>query len=186
MRSADLLRVRCQPGGAREIAKRSRGTPRIANRLIRRIRDFAEVWSDGSIELDIVRRALTCLGVDEVGFDEMDRRLLETLVHKFDGGPVGVETLGASLGEEADTIELVYEPYLMQEGYLKRTPRGRVATPRTFELLGAALRGAGEGANGFGTGATGSGKVTIRGFNYCDFSVRGAEKRIPLGRYFFS
>jgi len=135
-RSAGLLKIATDEDGAREIAARSRGTPRIANRLLRRVRDFAEVEGNGIIERDIARHALNRLGVDVNGFDEMDRRLLDTLVNKFDGGPVGVETLGASLGEEADTIESVYEPYLLQEGYIQRTPRGRVATLRTYQLLG--------------------------------------------------
>ncbi|OGR11561.1 MAG: Holliday junction DNA helicase RuvB [Deltaproteobacteria bacterium RIFOXYB12_FULL_58_9] len=135
-RSAGLLKIATDEDGAREIAARSRGTPRIANRLLRRVRDFAEVEGNGIIERDIARHALNRLGVDVNGFDEMDRRLLDTLVNKFDGGPVGVETLGASLGEEADTIESVYEPYLLQEGYIQRTPRGRVATLRTYHLLG--------------------------------------------------
>jgi holliday junction DNA helicase RuvB len=139
-RSARILGIEATPEGSTEVARRSRGTPRIANRLLRRVRDFAEVDGKGVIDLEIARHALTRLGVDERGFDEMDRRLLEALVVKFDGGPVGVETLGAALGEEADTLEAVYEPYLMQEGFLKRTPRGRVATLRTYELLGLTPR----------------------------------------------
>ncbi|MEE8410799.1 MAG: Holliday junction branch migration DNA helicase RuvB [Myxococcota bacterium] len=135
-RSAGILNVECAAEGAVEIAHRSRGTPRIANRLLRRVRDFAEVEGTGVVDRDIARHGLKRLGIDERGFDEMDRRLLETLVHKFDGGPVGVETLGASMGEEADTLESVYEPYLLQGGFIQRTPRGRVATLRTYELLG--------------------------------------------------
>jgi len=135
-RSAGILSVDCTEEGSAEIACRSRGTPRIANRLLRRVRDFAEVEGTGVVDQAIARHALGRLGIDERGFDEMDRRLLETLVQKFDGGPVGVETLGASLGEEADTLESVYEPYLLQEGFIQRTPRGRVATLRTYELLG--------------------------------------------------
>ncbi|MEL6759597.1 MAG: Holliday junction branch migration DNA helicase RuvB [Myxococcota bacterium] len=138
VRSAEILGVPCTPDGAREIACRSRGTPRIANRLLRRVRDFAEVDGGGVIDQAIADHALKRLGVDPNGFDEMDRRLLETLVHKFDGGPVGVETLAASMGEESETIESVYEPFLIQEGYLKRTPRGRVALTRCYELLGLA------------------------------------------------
>jgi Holliday junction DNA helicase RuvB len=135
-RSAGILNIACTQEGAFEIARRSRGTPRIANRLLRRVRDFAEVEGTGVIELSIAGHALTRLGVDAQGFDNMDRRFLETLVHKFEGGPVGVETLGASLGEESETLETVYEPYLIQEGYVQRTPRGRVATVRAYQWLG--------------------------------------------------
>jgi Holliday junction DNA helicase RuvB len=135
-RSAGILGVETSADGAREIAHRSRGTPRIANRLLRRVRDFAEVEGSGRVDARIAGYALGRLGVDDHGFDEMDRRLLETLVKKFDGGPVGVETLGAALGEEADTLESVYEPFLIQEGFLQRTPRGRVATLRAYELFG--------------------------------------------------
>jgi len=135
-RSAGLLEIPASKEGTQEIAARSRGTPRIANRLLKRVRDFAEVEGTGEIDKKIAEHALTRLGIDERGFDEMDRRLLETLVKKFGGGPVGVDTLGASLGEEADTIESVYEPYLIQEGFIQRTPRGRVATLNTYELLG--------------------------------------------------
>ena len=135
-RSAKILGIDCTPGGVQEVARRARGTPRIANRLLRRVRDFAEVEGRGVVDSDIARHALGRLGVDEHGFDEMDRRLLEALVTKFDGGPVGIETLGAALGEEADTLEAVYEPYLLQEGFLKRTSRGRMATLRSYELLG--------------------------------------------------
>jgi len=140
-RSARILGIECIEQGAQEIARRSRGTPRIANRLLRRVRDFADIDGNGRIDSEITQHALTRLGVDEHGFDEMDRRLLDTLVSKFDGGPVGVETLGASLGEEADTLEAVYEPFLLQGGYLQRTPRGRVATMRAYELLGLTPRG---------------------------------------------
>ncbi len=136
LRSAGIIGITCVPEGAAEIARRSRGTPRIANRLLRRVRDFAEVEGNGAIDLAMARHALGRLGIDVRGFDELDRRLLETLVAKFSGGPVGVETLGASLGEEAETLESVYEPYLLQEGYIQRTPRGRVATLRAYELLG--------------------------------------------------
>ncbi len=137
-RSAGILGIRCTPDGAKEIAGRARGTPRIANRLLRRVRDFAEVDGQGVVDRDMARHALARLGVDERGFDEMDRRLLEALVVKFDGGPVGIDTLGAALGEEPDTLESVCEPFLLQEGFLKRTPRGRVAPLRTYELLGRA------------------------------------------------
>lgn len=138
-RSAGILSLTCEPPAAAEIARRCRGTPRIANRMLRRVRDFAEVEGSGTIDLEIARYALGRLGVDENGFDLMDRKLLETLVQKFDGGPVGVDTLGAALGEEPDTIESVYEPYLLQEGFLQRTPRGRVATARAYGLLGLRL-----------------------------------------------
>ena len=135
-RSARILQIECSVEGARELAHRCRGTPRIANRLLRRVRDFAEVEGRGVIDLALAQHALKRLGIDEQGFDEMDRRLLETIIGKFSGGPVGVETLGASLGEEPDTLESVYEPYLLQEGYIQRTPRGRLATPRAYQLLG--------------------------------------------------
>ena len=135
-RSAGILGIACAADGASEIARRARGTPRIANRLLRRVRDFAEVDGRNVIDLEIARFALTRLGIDQNGFDDMDRRLLDALVSKFDGGPVGVDTLAAALGEEPDTLESVYEPYLLQEGFLKRTPRGRVATLRAYEYLG--------------------------------------------------
>lgn len=135
-RSAALLDVRIDDLGAREIARRCRGTPRIANRLFRRVRDFAEVLHDGVITHEVARQALDRLGVDALGLDEMDKRLLSTLVDKFEGRPVGLDTLAAALGEEASTLEDVYEPYLLQEGFLMRTPRGRVATSRAFTHLG--------------------------------------------------
>ena len=136
VRAARILEITCSNDGATEIARRSRGTPRIANRLLRRVRDFAEVEGTGVVDLGIARHGLTRLGIDERGFDEMDRRLLHTLVVKFGGGPVGIETLAASLGEEADTLESVYEPYLLQEGFLQRTPRGRIATLTAYEMFG--------------------------------------------------
>ncbi|MBC7792623.1 MAG: Holliday junction branch migration DNA helicase RuvB [Clostridia bacterium] len=135
IRSAGILGIACTDDGAREIACRSRGTPRIANRLLRRVRDFAEVEGEGIIELAIANHALTRMGIDSNGFDEMDRRFLSALVLKFNGGPVGVETLAAALSEESETLEQVYEPYLTQEGFIARTPRGRVATLRAYELL---------------------------------------------------
>jgi holliday junction DNA helicase RuvB len=141
VRSAGILNIGCTELGAKEIACRARGTPRIANRLLRRVRDFAEVEGSGQVDLEIAHHALNRLGVDAHGFDEMDRKLLETLVSKFGGGPVGVETLGASMGEESDTIETVYEPYLLQEGFLQRTPRGRIATSRAYDLLGLKMVG---------------------------------------------
>lgn len=127
-RSARILGVKLEREGAREIATRARGTPRIANRLLRRLRDFAQVEGDGSITLALASDALTRLGVDASGLDSMDRKILLTIIDKFGGGPVGVETIAAAVGEQRDTIEDVYEPYLLQEGFLQRTPRGRVAT----------------------------------------------------------
>ncbi|HUT77267.1 MAG TPA: Holliday junction branch migration DNA helicase RuvB [Polyangia bacterium] len=135
-RSAGLLRIPVGPGGAEEIARRSRGTPRIANRLLRRVRDFAEVECSGVVDVATARHALERLEVDEAGFDEMDRRILLTIVEKFDGGPVGVETIAAAVSEPWDTIEDVYEPFLIQGGFLKRTPRGRMATRLAYEHLG--------------------------------------------------
>jgi Holliday junction DNA helicase RuvB len=139
-RSAALLEVQLDPEGAREIAARCRGTPRVANRLLRRVRDFAEVLHEGAITREVARSALDRLGVDSLGLDEMDKRLLLQLIDKFDGRPVGLDTLAAALGEEAGTIEDVYEPYLLQEGLLMRTPRGRVATQRACEHLGRSLK----------------------------------------------
>ncbi|MCK6511572.1 Holliday junction branch migration DNA helicase RuvB [Myxococcota bacterium] len=127
-RSASLLEIEVEEGGATEIGKRARGTPRIANRLLRRVRDFAQVKGQGSINQEIADHALWRLGIDALGLDAMDRRLLLTIVEKFDGGPVGVESLAAAVGEEAGTIEDVYEPFLIQQGLLQRTPRGRVVT----------------------------------------------------------
>jgi len=134
-RSARLLNIPCSSEGALEMAKRSRGTPRIANRLLRRVRDFAEIEGSGIIDPAIARYALHKLGIDDRGFDEMDRLLLETLVLKFAGGPVGIETLATAMGEESETIEFVYEPYLIKEGFLQRTPRGRTATFQTYQYL---------------------------------------------------
>jgi Holliday junction DNA helicase RuvB len=135
-RSANLLNAGLDDGGALEIAKRSRGTPRIANRLLRRVRDYAEVKADGKIFQGIADAALSMLDVDTVGFDVMDRKLLEAIVHKFDGGPVGVDNLASAISEERETIEDVIEPYLIQQGFLQRTPRGRVATPLAYTHLG--------------------------------------------------
>ncbi|MFL9995666.1 Holliday junction DNA helicase subunit RuvB [Burkholderia sp. GAS332] len=137
-RSASLLHAQIHPDGAFEIAKRARGTPRIANRLLRRVRDFAEVKADGNITAQVADAALKMLDVDAVGFDLMDRKLLEAILHKFDGGPVGVDNLAAAIGEERDTIEDVLEPYLIQQGFLQRTPRGRVATLLTYRHFGLA------------------------------------------------
>ena len=135
LRTARILGVSCDDAGAFEIARRARGTPRIANRLLRRVRDFADVLATGSITHTLAEHALSRLGVDAHGFDDMDRRFLTALVVKFHGGPVGLETLAAALSEEADTLEYVYEPYLIQEGYLQRTPRGRVATLSACQYL---------------------------------------------------
>jgi Holliday junction DNA helicase RuvB len=135
-RSAKLLGVPIDDAGARAIAERSRGTPRVANRLLRRVRDFAEVVGTGAITADAARHAAERLDVDAAGLDAMDRRLLEILVDDYDGGPVGLDTLAAALSEPRDTVEDVYEPYLLQQGFLGRTPRGRIATRRAFEHLG--------------------------------------------------
>ena len=135
-RSARILDVDTEAAAAKEIARRSRGTPRIANRLLKRVRDFAQVKHDGRVTLAVAKGALAALDVDDVGLDGEDRRLLSAIVDKFAGGPVGLETLAAALSEDAETIEDVYEPYLLQEGYLKRTPRGRVATERAYRHLG--------------------------------------------------
>jgi Holliday junction DNA helicase RuvB len=137
-RSAALLEAPIKEEGAREIAKRARGTPRIANRLLRRVRDYAEVKGNGEITKDMADRALRMLDVDTVGFDVMDRKLLEAVLFKFAGGPVGIGNLAAAIGEAADTIEDVLEPYLIQQGYLQRTPRGRIATPLAYKHFGVA------------------------------------------------
>lgn len=135
-RSAGILGIAIDTEGAREIARRSRGTPRIANRLLRRVRDYAEVRADGRITRQVADQALLMLDVDERGFDRMDRKILGTIIEKYDGGPIGIDTLAAAVSEEKDTLEDVYEPYLIQEGYIKKTPRGRVATRIAFEHLG--------------------------------------------------
>jgi len=137
-RSASLLDVPIEAAGALEIAKRSRGTPRIANRLLRRVRDFAQVKANGRISADVADAALSMLDVDPVGFDVMDRKLLEAVIHKFGGGPVGIDNLAAAIGEERDTIEDVLEPYLIQQGFLQRTSRGRVATLVAYRHFGLA------------------------------------------------
>ena len=137
-RSARLLEVEVHPAGALEIASRSRGTPRIANRLLRRVRDYAEVKGEGVVTQDMADAALRMLDVDAVGLDVMDRKLLHAVLEKFGGGPVGVDNLAAAIGEERDTIEDVLEPYLIQQGYLQRTPRGRVATLATYRHFGVA------------------------------------------------
>lgn len=136
LRSADILKTVIKEKAAAEIAGRSRGTPRIANRLLRRTRDFAQVKGDGVIDVEITREALGAMDVDRMGFDEMDRKLLLTIIEKYGGGPVGLETLAASVREEKDAIEDVYEPFLLQEGFIERTPRGRVATQSAYDHFG--------------------------------------------------
>ena len=138
-RSATLLDVRTTDEGAVELAKRSRGTPRVANRLLRRVRDFAQVKAAGFIDIDVARDALRMLDVDEYGLDEMDAHVLKTLIEKFEGGPVGLNSLAVAMGEDATTLEEVYEPFLIMEGFLKRTAQGRVATPRAFRRFGYTL-----------------------------------------------
>lgn len=137
-RSASILEVQVDHEGAVEISRRSRGTPRIANRLLKRVRDFAEVRSDGAIDLDVAREGLAVFGVDDLGLDKVDRAILEAVCARFGGGPVGLSTLSVCVGEETDTVEDVYEPYLLQAGLLMRTPRGRVATPAAWNHLGLA------------------------------------------------
>ena len=140
-RSADILGVKTDPDGAMEIAKRSRGTPRIANRMLKRVRDFAQVRGDGVITRDMADHALQALEVDELGLDNLDRRMLRTIITTYGGGPVGVETLAATIGEESVTIEDVYEPYLLQIGFLSRTPRGRCVTEAAYRHLGMPFSG---------------------------------------------
>jgi Holliday junction DNA helicase RuvB len=135
-RSAAILGVPIEPEGAVELARRSRGTPRVANRLLRRVRDYAEVRADGRITATVAAEALARLNVDEFGLDDMDARILSTIIEKFGGGPVGITTLAAAVGEDAGTLEEVYEPYLMQQGFLDRTPRGRTATALAYRRLG--------------------------------------------------
>jgi len=147
-RSARILNVGIDGDGAMEIARRARGTPRIANRLLRRVRDYAQVRASGVISRDVADQALAMLEVDQCGFDKMDRAILLAIIDKFDGGPVGVETLAAAVGEERDTIEDVYEPFLIQEGFLNRTPKGRVATLRAFTHFGRTLQPAATAGQG--------------------------------------
>jgi len=146
-RSAEILGVEATEEGAMEIARRSRGTPRVANRLLRRVRDYAQVRADGRIDERVAGEALTMLDVDEYGLDEMDARVLKTLIEKFEGGPVGLNSLAVAMGEDATTLEEVYEPFLIMEGFLMRTPQGRVATPRAFRRFGYTLKEAGKKAN---------------------------------------
>ncbi|MEW6110545.1 MAG: Holliday junction branch migration DNA helicase RuvB [Thermodesulfobacteriota bacterium] len=143
-RTAALLNVEIDEEGAVEIAGRSRATPRVANRLTRRVRDFAQVRGSGRIDLETAKVALDMLDVDSFGLESMDRKFLETIIHKFDGGPVGIETLAAAIGEEKDTLEDVYEPYLVKEGFVDRTPRGRVATRRAYEHMKALAKSSGQ------------------------------------------
>jgi holliday junction DNA helicase RuvB len=138
-RTADVLQVEIDKAGAEEIACRSRGTPRVANRLLRRIRDYAQVKSDGTINRDVAKEALQLLDVDQFGLDDMDTRILKTIIEKFEGGPVGVKTVAAAVGEDEGTIEEVYEPFLVQQGFVQRTPRGRVATPQAYRHFGYTL-----------------------------------------------
>jgi Holliday junction DNA helicase RuvB len=135
-RTADVMKVEIEGDGANEIARRARGTPRVANRLLRRVRDFAQVKGDGVITKSIANQALALLDVDTFGLDDMDARILKTIIEKFDGGPVGLNTIGAAIGEDANTIEEVYEPFLVQHGFLQRTPRGRMATPMAYRHFG--------------------------------------------------
>jgi holliday junction DNA helicase RuvB len=138
IRAAAVHGVTIDEAGAQEIARRGRGTPRIANRLLRRVRDFAQVRANGHISQAVAQEALNLLDIDELGLDDIDRRVLDTIINKFDGGPVGLETIAASISEEADTIMDVYEPYLLQLGFIERTPRGRLATRRAYEHLSLA------------------------------------------------
>ncbi|MBC8418741.1 MAG: Holliday junction branch migration DNA helicase RuvB [Desulfobacterales bacterium] len=143
MRSARLLQIPTREEGALEIAKRARGTPRVANRLLRRVRDFAQVKADGVITQEVASQALDMLEVDDQGLDKMDRYIMSTIIEKFDGGPIGLGSLSAAVGEEKDTLEDVYEPFLIQSGYIKRTPQGRVATRRAYLHLGFEKKGLG-------------------------------------------
>ena len=144
VRSARLLNIGIDEHGAAQIARRSRGTPRIANNLLRRVRDYAQVRADGRISSEIADRALAMLEIDENGLDDMDKRILEAIIVKFGGGPVGVNSLAVAVGEEPDTIEEVYEPYLIMEGFLKRTPQGRVASELSYKKLGLKISGSGQ------------------------------------------
>jgi Holliday junction DNA helicase RuvB len=144
-RSARVLKVHIDEAGAQEIASRARGTPRIAIRLLRRVRDYAQVKEDGSITKEVVQKALALMEIDQLGLDNMDRKILHTIIEKFGGGPVGIDTLSTAISEEKDTIEDVYEPFLIQKGYINRTPRGRVATKLAYEYLGLRPEDAAQG-----------------------------------------
>jgi Holliday junction DNA helicase RuvB len=144
VRSANLLAIPIDPQGAHEIARRSRGTPRIANNLLRRVRDYAQVRGDGKITVPVADQALAMLAIDQNGLDEMDKRILETIIVKFGGGPVGINSLAVAVGEEPDTLEEVYEPFLIMEGYLNRTSQGRVATELSYQKLGLKTPGCGQ------------------------------------------
>ena len=135
-RTADVMKVAIDDGGVRELARRARGTPRVANRLLRRVRDYAQVMADGNISSAVCQQALELLEVDEFGLDDMDARMLKCIIEKFDGGPVGIGTIAAAVGEDASTIEEVYEPFLVQNGFLQRTPRGRMATAQAYRHFG--------------------------------------------------
>ena len=135
-RTAEVIKVTIDEGGTQELARRARGTPRVANRLLRRVRDYAQVRADGVISMEVAKAALQLLEVDEFGLDDMDARMLRTIIEKFDGGPVGIGSIAAAVGEDASTIEEVYEPFLVQNGFLHRTPRGRVATPQAYRHFG--------------------------------------------------
>jgi len=148
LRSAAILRIPIEEAGAIEIARRARGTPRVANRLLRRVRDFAEVEADGVITREVAGRALDMLDVDHEGLDKMDRTIMHTIIEKFDGGPIGLNSLSAAVSEEKDTLEDVYEPFLIQKGYIKRTAQGRVATRRAYLHLGLDKKGPGDGDQG--------------------------------------
>jgi Holliday junction DNA helicase RuvB len=150
VRSAAILKIDIEEEGAREIAKRSRGTPRVANRLLRRVRDYAQVKANGIITRDVAEDGLRRLNVDEYGLDDMDVRVLKTLIDKFDGGPVGLNNIAVAVGEDAGTLEEVYEPFLVQQGFLNRTPRGRAATPAAYRHLGLVPPTSGEQASIFG------------------------------------
>jgi Holliday junction DNA helicase RuvB len=139
-RSAGILKVKIDDIAAIEIARRSRGTPRIANAILRRIRDFAQVKGSGKVDLEITKYGLTALNIDQYGLDEMDNRILSAVIKKFNGGPVGINTIATAVGEESGTIEEVYEPFLIKEGFLKRTPRGREATEHAYKHLGVQFR----------------------------------------------
>ncbi|HHW07457.1 MAG TPA: Holliday junction branch migration DNA helicase RuvB [Clostridia bacterium] len=145
LRSASILNMQIEEEGAYEIACRSRGTPRIANRLLKRVRDFAQVMADGLVTKEVAREALTMMEIDEQGLDKTDRQMLITIIHKFGGGPVGLDTLAATIGEEPDTVEDVYEPYLLQQGFLHRTARGRIVTPHTYRYFGLPVPDRAEG-----------------------------------------